>query len=110
MKRIDLYNILNEIAPTFSVGQIKSTITDDCMILRRGVDLPSVNNALGHWESWSIDIYSAVSPAHVDNLVDAIKIRFTPECEIETLTSGDYFDEILRAFSTTITIRIPKIY
>lgn len=110
MKRVDLFNILNEIAPTYSVGQIKSTIAQDCMILRRGVDLPSVNNALGHWESWSIDIYSATSPNQVDRIVETIKARFTPECEIETLTSGDYYDEILRAFSTTITIRIPKIY
>lgn len=110
MKRLNLYVILSEIIPTFSVGQIRGSITQDCAILRKGVDLPSINSSLGHWDSWSIDIYSPVSPANVDNIVEQIKNSLTVECEIETLSTGDYYDDVLRAFSTTITIRTPITY
>ena len=110
MNRVNIFYILNNIVPTYSVGQIKGTLDEDCCVLRRGVDIPSLSNSLGHWDSWNIDIYSPESPVKVDDIVDVIKDTLKNICEVESMTTGDYYDEVMRAFSTTLTIRIPNIY
>lgn len=110
MDRVNIYTVLNNIIPTYSVGQIRGTIEEDCCVLRRGVDIPSTSNSLGHWDSWHIDIYSPISPNNLDSIVTKVNKAFKGIAEIESLRSGDYFDDVLRAFSTSVTIRIPNIY
>lgn len=110
MNRVNLYNTLSKIIPTYSIGQIKGVIKHNCCILRRGVDIPSMNNSLGYYDTWSIDIYSPNSPLEVDNIVMSIKNSLNEDCIIENLYSGDYYDEVLRAFSTTLTIRTINVY
>ena len=110
MNRVNLFILLNNIIPTYSVGQIRGTIEKDLCILRRGVDLPSASNSLGHWDSWYIDIYSPYSVTNVDDIINRIKVELKDYAEIESLQSGDYYDELMRAFSNTVTIRIPNIY
>ena len=110
MNRVNLFQILNNIIPTYSVGQIKGSIDKDLCILRRGVDIPSASNILGHWDSWYIDIYSPYGLSNVDNIINAIKQALNEIAEIESLQSGDYYDEVMRAFSNTMSIRIPNIY
>lgn len=110
MNRVNLFNLLNNIIPTYSVGQIRGTIKKDLCILRKGVDIPSSSNALGHWDSWYIDIYSPYSTSNIDSIIEQIKDELKAFAEIESLQSGDYYDEVLRAFSNTMTIRIPNIY
>lgn len=110
MKRVNLFMMLNNIIPTYSVGQIRGTIEENCCVLRRGVDVPSTSNRLGHWDSWYIDIYSPFSLSDIDDIIHRIRIKLKEVAEIENLQSGDYYDEVLRAFSNTMMIRIPNIY
>lgn len=110
MKRVNLFILLNNIIPTYSVGQIKGTIDKDLCILRRGVDIPSASNSLAHWDSWYIDIYSPYSTTNIDDVIERIKIELKNVAEIESLQTGDYYDEVMRAFSNTMAIRIPNIY
>lgn len=110
MKRKTLYDLLNAIVPTYSVGQIVGVIKEDCIILRRSSDIPSLSNNLAYWEQWSIDIYSPYSPANVDDIVERVKDAIKEkDCKIENLISGDYYDSVLKAFSTTMVIQTPNI-
>lgn len=109
MNRQDIYNLINSIIPTLSVGQLSGTVTKNCAILRRGVDLPSLSNDMGYLSQWNIDIYSPNSPLEVDRLVNALSSTLRKnDFQVENLLSGDYYDPILKAFSTTLTIRSPK--
>lgn len=112
INRVNLSIVLNSIIPTYSIGQIRGTINEDCCVLRKGVDIPSTNNSKGHWDNWYIDIYSPFSPINVDDIVTHIKHRLLEitNVEIEQLINGDYYDEVLRAYSTSMSIRIPNIY
>lgn len=110
MKRVNLFILLNNIIPTYSVGQIRGTIKENCCVLRRGVDIPSTSNSLAHWDSWYIDIYSPNSVGDIDDIMHRIRIELKEVAEIENLQSGDYYDEVLRTFSNTMMIRIPNIY
>lgn len=110
MQRVDLYNQLNTVADTYSVGQLKSHISSDCLILRKGLDIPSLQNSIGFWDVWNIDVYSPTSPLQVELLVKKILVILTNNSEIEVTNSfgGNYFDEKLGAFSTIIEFRVPK--
>lgn len=109
MNRQDIYNLIETIIPLYSVGQIKGPITKDCAILRRDMDLPSMGNAYGYWDQWTIDIYCVKGPLQVDKYVDVISSTLrNNDFEVQNMLSGDYYDEVMKAFSTSITFRQPK--
>lgn len=110
MNRTELFTLLNSIIPTYSVGQLRGAIKQDLCILRRGVDLPSASNSLGHWDNWYIDIYSPHSVSNIDNIINNIKDILSECAEIQSMHGGDYYDDVLRAFSNTISVKIPNTY
>lgn len=109
MTREDIYNLIENIIPTFSVGQLTGTVIRDCAILRRSMDLPSIGNTLGFWNQWSIDIYTPQSPVQLDNIVVQLtQVLKDNGFEVQRTLSGDYYDPLLKAFSTSLTFREPK--
>lgn len=109
MTRQELYNLIVNILPTYSAGQLKGPIKQDCCILRREMALNSMSSSVGYWDTYTVDVYSNKSPLQVDNYVEAIiAVLIESECEVQNLLSGDYWDEVLKAFSTSLSFRMPK--
>lgn len=109
MIRIDIYNILNSICPTYSIGQIQGAIKVDTLVLRRNTDLVSMNSGTGGWSNWSVDIYSPTSPLQVDKLSEKISIELKKNnFEILNLVEGDNYDKNYKAFFTILSFRAPK--
>lgn len=111
MNRSDLWAELNKIRPTFSVGQIKGTINNSCMILRKGTYLPSMSMYGAGWDNYQIDIYSPTSPLEVDLIVDEILTALkNTDAEIESPCNGDHWEDKFQCFSTFVLVRIPNSF
>lgn len=109
MNRLELYNLIVNILPTYSAGQLTGPIQDDCCILRRDMPISSMNNNEGYWDNWTIDVYSKQSPLKVDEyILQFINVLRAEDIEIVNQLNGDYWDEVLKAFSTSLSFRIPK--
>ena len=111
MNRVEIYNLIENIIPTHSVGQVTGPITKDCCILRRNMNTPSMSNSESYWDNWTIDIYSPKSPIQLDTYVQQLfEVLRANGCEVQNLIDGDYYDEVMKSFSTSLTFRIPKTY
>lgn len=111
MTRLELMNILNQVIPTYSIGQLKGKLNKNCAILRRSAYLTSMSNSLAGWDNWYIDIYSPFGPGELDKISEQILTALQTKynnIEIENKTSGDYWDTYLQAYVSTMSVRCPN--
>nr|DAL88795.1 MAG TPA: hypothetical protein [Caudoviricetes sp.] len=111
MIRESLHEKLNSIIPTYSVGFDVGTINQDCLILRKNIDLPAVSNSNAGWDNWTIEIYTKKSPLQIDRIINNI-IEKLSALNVELVYGGgaEYFDTRYQAFASSIQIRTPKTF
>lgn len=110
MIRESLHKKLNSIIPTYSVGFDVGTINQDCLILRKNIDLPAVSNSNAGWDNWTIEIYTKKSPLQIDKIINKI-LEELSNLNAELVYGGgaEYFDTRYQAFASSIQIRTPKV-
>ena len=109
MIRESIYNILEKIVPTYSVGFDVGTIQKDCCILRKNMDLLSVSNSNAGWDNWTIEVYSKISPLQVDKIMNQMLNELGKiNAQVILGNTGEYYDKQFQAYTNIIQIRTPK--
>ncbi len=85
------------------------TIQKDCCILRKNIDLLSVSNSNAGWDSWTIEVYSKISPLQVDKIINQMLDELGKiNAQVVLGNTGEYYDKSIQSYTNIIQIRTPK--
>lgn len=109
MNRVDIYNILNSVAPCKSTMDLDGVIKQDTLGIKKSNSIGGISNDLGGWTQWKVFVYSPSNPLQVDRLALKVKKQLMKnEIEITHELGEDFYDPVLKCYTTVISFRLPS--
>lgn len=111
MKRIDLFQILNDIYPCFNIGEHTGEIKESYTVIKYENQITGVNSA-GGWQYVNIFCYAPLYDITVladmcTNIIKALK-KYKDTLEFTGEITPEVVDDTVKAYCRRIKYRIPK--
>lgn len=109
--RKEIFDILNKVYKTYSIGQHYVHDTEPYVILKASSQQNDIGNSLGCWQLYNIMCYVPdTSIVLMDEMIKRVTdlIKGIREIEITGILGEDYHDTEINMYMRYVEIRVPK--